>query len=214
MVLGAVWCPLEKRKEISTRIREIKKRHKLSSSFEMKWSKVSPAKKDFYLDVLDYFFDDDDLHFRALVVPDKSKLRHEAFGQDHDDFYYKMFFTLLKVLLSPQNQYRTYLDIKDTRSADTIQKLREVLSNNMYDFSRTIIERVQTVRSHEVEILQLTDLLIGIVSYANRELKGNAGKEELVARMKLRSGYTLSRTTLLREEKVNLFIWRAAEAES
>jgi Protein of unknown function (DUF3800) len=214
MVLGAVWCPLEKRVEISTRIREIKKRHGLPNAFEIKWSKVSPAKKDFYLDVLDYFFDDDDLHFRVLVVPDKSKLRHEAFGQDHDAFYYKMFFALLKVLLSPQNQYRTYLDIKDTRSAATVQKLREVLSNNMYDFSRTIIERVQTVRSHEVEILQLADLLIGTISYTNRGLKGNAGKEALVARMKLRSGYSLSRTTLLREEKVNIFIWRAPEAES
>lgn len=213
MVFGAVWCPFEKHSEISTRIREIKKRHGLSTDFEIKWSKVSPAKKDFYLDVLDYFFDDDDLHFRALVVPDKRQLRHVAFGQDHNIFYYKMFFILLKVLFSPSNQYRTYLDIKDTRSGATVAKLQDVLCNNMYDFSRKIIERVQTVRSHEVQILQLADLLIGAVSYANRELAGNAGKEALVARMRKRSGYTLRRTTLLREEKVNLFIWQAAEAQ-
>jgi len=214
MVLGAVWCPLEKRVEISKRIKEIKARHGLSDSFEIKWSKVSPAKKEFYLDVLDYFFDDDDLHFRALVIPDKTLLRHDAFGQDHDTFYYKMFFTLLKVLFTPSNRYRTYLDIKDTRSAVTIDKLQDVLCNNMYDFSRQIIERVQTVRSHEVPILQLADMLIGIVSYANRGLKGNRGKEALVTRMQMRSGYTLCRTTLLREDKVNLFIWQAAEAQA
>ena len=214
MVLGAVWCPLEKRVEISTRIKEIKARHGLPHSFEIKWSKVSPGQKEFYLDVLDYFFDDDDLHFRGLVIPNKALLRHDAFDQDHDTFYYKMFFTLLKVLFTPTNRYRTYLDIKDTRSAATIEKLQDVLCNNMYDFSRQIIERVQTVRSHEVPILQLADLLIGIVSYANRGLAGNAGKEALVARMQARSGYTLRRTTLLREDKVNLFIWQAAEAQA
>ena len=211
MVLGAVWCPLEKTREISMRLREIKARHGLTHDFEIKWTKVSPAKKDFYLDVLDYFFDDDDLHFRALIVPDKSKLRHEAFGQSHDDWYYKMYFEMLKVILSPTAQFRIYLDIKDTRGAAKIAKLHEVLCNKFYDFSRAIVERVQTVRSHEIEILQLADLLIGAIAYINRGRSGNAGKEALVARMKERSHYALTLTTLLREDKVNLFRWHATE---
>ncbi len=211
MVIGAVWCPLEKARKISVRIREIKARHGLKADFEIKWTKVSPAKVRFYLDVMDYFFDDDDLHFRALIVPDKSKLLHEAFGQSHDDWYYKMYFDMLKAILSPTAKYRIYLDIKDTRSAAKIAKLHKVLCNKFYDFSREIIERVQTVRSHEVEALQLADLLIGTIAYVNRERSGNAGKEALVARMKERSRYTLTLTTLLREDKVNLFRWHAAE---
>ncbi len=79
MVLGAVWCPLEKTREIAARIREIKVRHGLSTTFEIKWSKVSPAKFIFYKDLIDYFFDVSDLHFRCLIVPDKSKLRHHEF---------------------------------------------------------------------------------------------------------------------------------------
>jgi len=211
MVLGAVWCPLENTREISLRLREIKARHGLAHDFEIKWTKVSPAKKDFYLDVMDYFFDDDDLHFRALIVPDKSKLRHDSFGQSHDDWYYKMYFDMLKVILSPTAKYRIYLDIKDTRSAAKIAKLHEVLCNEFYDFSREIIERVQTVRSHEIEILQLADLLIGAIAYVNKGRAGNAGKEALVDRMKKRSHYSLTLTTLLREDKVNLFRWHAAE---
>jgi hypothetical protein len=211
MVLGAVWCPLEKTREISIRFREIKARHGLAHDFEIKWTKVSPAKVAFYLDVMDYFFDDDDLHFRALIVPEKSKLRHEAFGQSHDDWYYKMYFEMLKVILSPTAQCRIYLDIKDTRSAAKIAKLHEVLCNKFYDFSRAIVERVQTVRSHEIEILQLADLLIGAIAYINKGLSGNAGKEALVARMKERSHYALTLTTLLREDKVNLFRWHATE---
>jgi hypothetical protein len=211
MVLGAVWCPLERTRQISVRIREIKVDHGLPPGFEIKWVKVSPAKVQFYVDVMDYFFDDDDLHFRALIAPDKSKLRHDVYSQTHDDWYYKMYFDMLKVILQPDARYRIYLDYKDTQGAAKVAKLHDVLCNNMYDFSREIIARVQLVRSHEVEILQLADLLIGTVSYVNRGLSASAAKTRLVDRMRERSGYALTRTTLLREDKVNLFRWRATE---
>lgn len=214
MVLGTVWCPLEKVREITSRIREITIRHGLKSDFEVKWSKVSPAKMQLYMDLLDYFFDDDDLHFRALIVPDKSKLRHETFGQSHDDWYFKMYFDMLKVIFDPKAQYRIYIDVKDTRSAEKIDKLHDVLCNNLYDFSRKIIERVQTVRSHEVKILQLTDLLIGAVSYVNRGLSTSNAKQVLIKRIMERSQYNLTLTTLLRENKFNLFRWNALEVQS
>lgn len=213
MVLGAVWCPLEKTREISVRIREIKMRHGIKPSFEVKWTKVSPAKKEFYIDLIDYFFDNDDLHFRALIIPDKSKLQHERFGQEHDTWYYKMYFDMLKLILSPDVCYRIYLDIKDTRSAAKVAKLHEVLCNNMYDFQRQIIERVQTVRSHEVELLQLADLLIGAISYVNRGISSSTVKLALIDRIKKRSHYELTRTTLLLEKKVNLFCWHASGAQ-
>ncbi len=214
MVLGAVWCPVDKTREIAERLREIKQKHGLSARFEVKWTKVSPAKKGLYLDLVDYFFDDDDLHFRALIVPDKSSLRHDAFpGQDHDTWYYKMYFDMLKVIFRPDARYRVYLDIKDTRGAQKAAKLHEVLCNNMYDFSREVIERLQLVRSEEIEVLQLADLLIGAVSYLNRGLQGNAGKAALIERMRQRSCYSLNRTTLLREDKINLFRWHAAEIQ-
>jgi len=211
MVLGAVWCPLEKTREIAVRLREIKVRHGLKPGFELKFTKVSPAKQQFYLDVMDYFFDDDDLHFRALVVPDKSKLRHEVFKQTHDDWYYKMYFDMLKVILDPEACYRIYLDIKDTHGASRTTKLHEVLCNNIYDFDRRIIETVQQIRSHEAEQLQLADLLVGTVSYTNRGKTTSSAKLALAQRMRNRSRYSLTRTTLYREDKVNIFRWEASE---
>ena len=208
MVLGAVWCPIDKVKEVSTRLREIKSRHNLKPDFEIKWTKVSPGKQQFYLDIIDYFFDDDDLHFRGLVIPDKSKLDHSRFIQDHDTWYYKMYFTMLNVIIDPQRHYRIYLDIKDTRSAGKVRHLHEVLSNKNYDFNRTIIEHIQNVRSHEVALMQLADLLIGAVSYANRDFAGNTGKAALVERIRERSSYTLTRSTFPRESKMNIFIWQ------
>ena len=201
---------MEKSRSIAVDIREIKKRHNMPPKFESKWIKVSPAKLNFYQDLLDYFFNNVDLHFRALVVPDKSVLNHEIFGQDHDTWYYKMYFDMLKVILNPDDCYRIYLDIKDTRSAVKIVKLHDVLCNNMYDFQRQIIERVQTVHSHEIEMLQITDLLVGIISYANRQLSGSPAKFALLEHMRESSGYKLTKTTLLRESKVNLFMWHAS----
>jgi len=213
MVLGAVWCPLGTTHDISVDIRKIKADYGMKSGFEIKWTKVSPAKKEMYLNLIDYFFDNDDLCFRALIVPDKSKLQHEALKQSHDDWYYKMYFNLLKVILSPKDRYRIYIDIKDTRSGSKIKKLREILSNSMYDFSQQIIEWVQTVHSHEVEIMQLTDLLIGAISYVNRDLSASEAKAGIVDRIRKRSGYDLTRTTLLRENKVNLFRWHPSEVQ-
>lgn len=210
MVLGAVWCPREKTREIAVRLRELKQRHGMGADFEMKWVKVSPAKVEFYLDVLDYFFDDDDLHFRALIVPDKSVLRHGDFAQTHDEWYYKMYFDMLKAIFRPDSRYRIYLDIKDTRGGDKVEKLHEVLCNSQYDFSREIIERLQIVRSDEVEQIQLADLLIGAISYVNRGLTSSTAKVALVERFRERSGYDLTRSTLYREEKTNLFVWQAS----
>lgn len=212
MVLGAVWCPVEKTREIAERIREIKVRHGMPPVFEVKWSKVSPAQQRLYLDLVDYFFDDDDLQFRA-VVADKTHLRHDDFSQDHDSWYYKMYFSMLKVLFGPSSEYNIYLDIKDTRSAEKVRGLHDVLCNNAYDFERRIIKRVQTVRSHEIEQMQLTDLLIGAIGYVNRDLRSSSAKVALVERIRQRSKYSLTQTTLLRENKLNLLVWQSYAAQ-
>jgi hypothetical protein len=212
MVLGAITCPVDKTREIAGRIRELKVKHGLPPDFDIKWTKVSKAKQDFYLSVLDYFFDDDDLCFRALVVPDKSQLDHDSFGQTHDEFYYKMYFDMLKVLLDPACKYHVYLDIKDTRSARKVEKLHEVLAHNAYDFRRQIVRHISLVRSEHVQQVQLADLLIGAVSYAHRGLVTSSAKLALVHRMRARSGYTLLKSSLLRSRKVNLFVWRPREA--
>jgi hypothetical protein len=60
-----------------------------------------------------------------------------------------------------------------------------------------------------VEQLQLADLLIGVVTYANRNLQTSQAKLELVRRMRERSGYRLTSKTLYLEDKVNLFLWQA-----
>ncbi len=214
MVLGSIWCPTAKKDEIFTRLREIKLKYHLGHVFELKWNKVSPGKLEFYKDVIDYFFDDDDLHFRVLVVPDKSVLDHAAYDQSHDDFYFKMYFDLLKVILDPKNGYNIYLDIKDTRSQLKINHLKDVLRSSHYDYEHNIIRRIQQIRSHEVEIVQLADLLTGAISYVHRGLSSSHAKLALIEKIQKRSGYSLKFSTLYKEDKVNIFIWRSTSVKN
>lgn len=211
MVLGCIWCPAEKSHEIASEIRDIKAQFHHNVNFEIKWNKVSPKQTDFYLALLEYFFNNTNLHFRALVIPDKKILDHDRFEQDYDTWYYKMYFNLLKILLDPKNEYEIYLDIKDTKSANKVKKLHDVLCNNFYDFSRQIIRRVQNVRSDEIEQIQLADLLIGAVCYCNRNLKTSSAKSAFINKMKELSGYELIKSTLLMEDKVNIFVWHARD---
>jgi hypothetical protein len=207
MALGAVWCPLDDIQTATERIREIKVKHGLRPLSEVKWTKLSPGNLSLYLDLLDYFMDAEALNFRCLIA-NKANLQHATYGQTHDDWYYKMYFTMLQVILEPHASFRIYLDIKDTRSASKVSHLHSVLANNLYDFSRDIVTRVQTVRSHEVELLQIADILIGSISAANRGNIESPAKRAFVERIRQRSGYSLTRSTLLREKKVNIFHWQ------
>lgn len=225
MALGSVWCPESKKTEIFERIREIKIKHNLrphhnknkhfhTPEFEIKWNKVSNTKLEFYKELIDFFFDDDDLHFRVLIVPNKKNLELEKYNLTHDGFYYRMYFDMLKVILNPEYGHNIYIDIKDTKSTQTVNKLTEVLRTSHYDFSNQVVRKIQQVRSHEVELIQLADLLVGAVSYVHRNLSGSKAKVELIEKIKHRSKYSLTKSTLVKERKFNIFIWKSSYVNS
>ncbi|MDC6118731.1 DUF3800 domain-containing protein [Serratia rubidaea] len=209
MVLGAVWCPIAVTKKIARDVRAIKAKHGLHQGFEIKWTKVSYSKIDFYLELVDYFFSNPALRFRSVIVPNKENLDHERFAQDHNTFYYKMFFIVLKNIIQSNANYRIYIDIKDTLGIEKIEKLKKILHNSNYDFDQTAIERIQHVRSHELEHLQLTDLFIGALGYVHRGLEGNKGKLHIIERIRQHTGRDLIRSTLPAEGKFNIFVWGA-----
>lgn len=212
MVLGAVWCPAAQVRDAHLNLRNLKRAYGLADGFEMKWTKVSPAKLDFYRAALDFFFRSEHLHFRALVIPDKTILDHPGHGQTHDDWYYKMYFRMLEAVIQPEAEHRIFLDYKDTQGAAKARKLHDVLCNSIYDFGRKAVASMAVVHSHEVGLLQLTDLLIGAVGYANRGETGSPAKLALVEDMRRRSGYPLTHTTLLKEAKTNILVWQPRES--
>jgi hypothetical protein len=197
-------------KEISRELRAIKAKHKARG--ELKWIKVSKSRQDFYMELTDYFFSKNGLNFRCLVVDDKAKLNHAYFNQgSHDTFYYKMYFSVLRPILSPLDKYNIFLDIKDTRSNLKVKELREVLCNDVYDFTRTMIQNIQQVPSKESELIQLADFLIGAVSYANRNLNSNVAKASIVRVIEEKHGIDLRSSSSLYKRKFNIFIFSPQE---
>jgi len=103
--------------------------------------------------------------------------------------------------------------MKDTRSQRKIDTLRDVLCNNVYDFEQLMVRRIQHIRSYESELLQLSDFLLGAVSYRCRNLKANQAKQTVIRRICDMSGLDLQRNTPPWEEKFNLFFFSPTEVK-
>ena len=207
LVLGALLCPENKSRSISRDIKDIKKKQHINPLAELKWSKISKSKAKVYCDLIDYYFDNSDLSFRSIIATGKRDLNHEAFNQNYDSWYFKMYFQLIQTLLEPSNSYKILIDRKDTCSQNKIRQLHDILCRSKYDFDKKIISNVKTVISEETPCLQIVDILIGALSYIHRELSGNEGKLAVIERIKQRSNKTLIKTTLIKEHKLNLFVW-------
>lgn len=212
MVLGAITCPDEYKKKIYSDIRDIKRKYGLSSWFEIKWTKVSVQKQEFYFDLIEYFFEQKCLSFRGIVALNKNELDHRRYNNgDYNEWYYKMYFRLLDPLIGDTDEYRIFIDIKDTKGGPKVKKLHDVLCNNRYDFKHEVIKDIKQVNSNESEILQLTDLFIGALSYYNRgkylESGASCGKVSLLNKLIEDHKIDLSKKTSRYEHKFNVFIW-------
>lgn len=217
MILGTMWCDESKKKQIVDDIRNIKIKNNLNSRFEIKWTKVSLSKIEFYKELVDYFFENDDLFFRGLVACHKKELNNIKYNDgDHKKWYYKMYFWLLNPLIYIDNEYRVFIDISDTHGGPRIKKLQSVLCNNIYDYKNDVIKGIYQINSKESEILQLADLLIGMLGYYNRGLfnkkkndsdRNLPGKVELINHVKEKYKINLDKSTDRLERKYNLFIW-------
>lgn len=207
MAIGCIWCPSEKTYEIHTRLREIKIRNKIPAYSECKWTKISPCNVQMYEDIVNYFFDNDDISFRIILI-DKTILNHSSFSQTHDTWYYKMMFQLISIIPEPDNTYNVYLDYKDTQGNEKCKKLHNVLCNSEYDFKQEMIKKVQCVQSSDVGLIQLCDILIGAIRYYRSGCNTSPAKIRIVNLIKKRSRSNLLANSYPSERKFNVFHWK------
>lgn len=196
MIIGYVSCAVNQVKLHSANIRQLKSKYHVF--YEVKWSGLSKSAYPLYNDLIDYFFATD-LQYRAIVI-DKTQLKHEDYNQNHDDFYYKMYYQLLNKKLIPEYNYNIYLDIKDTRSAKKVNGLKSFLNKHYIS-----VRNLQNIRSHESEIMQLTDIITGALSYHLRGLNSVIAKNKIIEKIQQNSKLPMDHTTPLYKEKFNLF---------
>lgn len=207
MVVACLRCPKEKVKEISNDIIEIKKKYKIWKYAEIKWTKVSKSKKNFYVELLNYFFNNPYLKFRAIVI-DKSTLNHPARHQNHNTWYFKMIYYLVDKILQVNKSYNVFVDKKEN-SYQAKQELRlteQFLQRDCEDL------RLQNITSYKSELMQLNDFIQGIVCFYNRGLhlieKSCETKKELVKVVE-NQGINLGKTNY--DKKFNLLFWESRD---
>lgn len=210
MGFGAIWCAKDQLSDINNRIKDIKQKHGIPGDRELKWTKISPSKLACYEDLINYFFDVSYINFRCVIVLDKDKLNHSRYQQTHDEFYYKMYFLTLKNILNKNNTFNVYFDIKDSKSANKIQVLKDYLENQNYDFNKSMLKNFQSVRSDEIQIMQICDILLGAMVYNNRGHASSKAKLQLINLIKKRTSNSMLRTTLPTETKFNIYHFQPA----
>ncbi len=211
MVIGGIACPKSKAEYINKAIREIKVRNGVFAFAEIKWTKVSESKYKMYEELVDLFFDNAFLNFRAVVALNKSRLNYDKFHLTHDDWYQRIYYLTLREMIDIGDVYHVYVDIKDTKGAKKVNQLKDVLNNVVGYFYDETVRNIQLVRSDQIQLLQLADLFIGAVCYSNRGLTANPAKIKLINHIEEKSGRSLDKKTPKAERKMNIYKWMPTE---
>lgn len=181
---------------------------------ELKWNTLSASRLPLYFALIDAFVKEP-IIFRTVLVKNKSNLDHEAFNAgDHDNFYYKMIYLALnseyvlpKYTDDNENDYRVFLDIKDTRGRERLLTLQEVLDKKFKGQSPFVT--FQHLRSQDNFWLQLSDFLLGAVTFKARglqkEMNASMVKCQVVDYLEKAIGYNLNEGTPPWEPKFNIF---------
>ena len=128
MILGAIWTSENSKERIYNSIKDIKKKYGLDVNFEIKWTKVSYSKIAFYEELVDFFFNEQELGFRVVIASKQNlKFYEDKENDDYATWYYKMYFLLLNSLIYRNETYRIFIDIKDTFRWGKSKKITECI---------------------------------------------------------------------------------------
>lgn len=202
MALGALCCPKHLSKRLSDEVRQIKLNHGLSRDFEIKETKVSVGAIGFYKELIEWFMNCPDLYFRIVLI--NKEIVRTADMDEYNLFYYKMYYTLFRYFMHGTNNH-IYLDYKDSRSYLRCAEIQEFLGTD--HITRMKNNTVQQIDSKESNLMQITDLLIGLFCYNANGKTSNQAKLQLIQMLKRKAKLDLVNTTN-NATKIDILNWR------
>ena len=160
MAIGGLWVPSARKMELTKALRKLFRDSSLKA--EVKWNKVSNLYLESYIKIIDFFFSQDELRFRAIVV-EHEKVDYENFhGGDKELGFYKFYYEMLIKWIEKDNQYLILLDYKNTKGANRYTTLRTILERSTK--GNAWIKDLTVINSKESPLAQLADLLTGVVA--------------------------------------------------
>ncbi len=200
VVIAGLWIQACDRPPLKKAIRELRQRCGVYGEF--KWNRVSPSRAGFYRDLVRLFFSVE-ARFRALVLR-ADELDAVRFHQaDSELMFYKFYYQLLHYWILDFNTYRIFVDTKTNRAHDRLKTLQRCLSNA----NLSAVVEVQALPSHQVDLIQLADVLMGAVSYKFHRSGTSRAKWEVVQEIEGRLGREIGSTSRA-EDKFNIFRFR------
>ena len=214
MIIGAIWCSVNEVRNFTDKIKLLREKHGIPRHWETKWTKISGAKEQYYLDLVRAFFNEEGVNYRAIIIPTEG-LNHDLHKQTEDEFYYKAQYMMLKNVvekLSTKERkiFRIFLDYKDAWSDTRSKKLAEYLKHTR-NFTQNEFT-CQPIRSDESIMIQMADFLTGAIASANNKPDTNVqAKRSVIDLMEELSGQKLTDKTPYGIDKFNLFRWHNTE---
>ncbi len=202
MVIGSLWLRTESRDQYKQAIHKLRDKHKVGGEF--KWKKVSHSRQGFYIDLIEWFFNQGgQLRFRCIAVERKKVKLRKFHDSDQELGFYKFYYQMLHHWIFDWNEYQIFCDYKLNRRADRLPVLQRCLNNS--NLSSTILN-VQAVRSKESVLVQLADVLTGAVSaQLNKALNEGTAKSAVVSQIERNIGKRIGHS-VKNEEKFNVFM--------
>jgi hypothetical protein len=201
MAIGGLRMPRERKPELLRRLREVCQARGLRG--ELKWKKVSQRRLEDYKAVVDVFFAEQDLRFRAIVV-EQAKVRMEQHGRDRELAFYKFYYEMLEKWLEERGEYLILLDYKSNCDAERYTTLKTYLERHLR--GTAWIADLTVIDSHNSRLAQLCDVLTGAVAAAYNGVRAGGAKAALIEYVAQRAALpTLRTATSLAARKFNIF---------
>ena len=200
--IGGVMVPNEQREKQKSDIKELKQKHNLFG--ELKWGNVSTNKVEFYLELIDWFFGEDNpIDFRTVVI-DAEKIDNEVHNHSDPELgYYKFYYQLIYHWINSNHNYYVFTDYKTNKDRSRLNSLKSVLNRAIRS---ECVQIVQSINSKESLLLQTQNVLMGAVGYKFNY--GDAGssfaKKAVVERIEEHLGHQIN-PTAKNYKKFNVF---------
>jgi hypothetical protein len=208
MIIGGLWVPWQLEPCLRDEIAGVRAAHGLRR--EMKWIKVSRCMLPAYREFVDTFFAIQGVTFKCIVL-DTRIIDYDAFHKgDKELGFYKFYFQLISRNMQPGNLYWLYPDDRNNRKGSRLPALKII--TNRWCAKRMGVEPLRNVeakKSHDEDLLQLADVLVGACAYAWNERSESEAKLDLQYHIEKRLGRSLrTPTDKIYRSNMSVWLWR------